>query len=443
MMVWGGLLYLAKLDLATVFALSRERNRLISDLPEFVQRTAYRYVRSKSGSRSVPLLMAGLHLYRLLGLFKQPTPVFDRDYPEASFLRNDAHSGSVKYEEAVLRMSDSRFVLSWITPHQSADHVPLNYCAVVSGGYSPVDKLWRLECEDRINGSQQAVQARLVINCAGVWADRINQSFSIESPYRHAFSKGVYLGIVRPAGNDIPLIFDMGQHGDSLTLVPFGPVSLWGPTETLVTELDSAFTANAEDVRFLLDHANRHLALSITPTDVISLRVGVRPLAVKRTFTRSVYPLELSRKHVVVRDRHMPWITAYGGKITSARAIAADATRLARATLPRGSAAPGSPVVHAPPVSADTIFPGIDAKFPAPRWCVEHEFCCTLEDFLRRRTAISQWAPREGLGTRDEHRAHVLRIARQLYQDDALATQSVERLAARVAERFDRPLALV
>lgn len=47
---------------------------------------------------------------------------------------------------------------------------------------------------------------------------------------------------------------------DVLTHVPWGPVMMWGPTETAVHDLESGLTPNPGDVRFLLASANKSLA---------------------------------------------------------------------------------------------------------------------------------------------------------------------------------------
>jgi len=51
---------------------------------------------------------------------------------------------------------------------------------------------------------------------------------------------------------------------------------------------------------------------------------------------------------------------------------------------------------------------------PNVRWCVEREMCWTLEDYLRRRTNISQWIPRGGLGRNNENRTSLIRMAEDL-----------------------------
>ena len=85
--------------------------------------------------------------------------------------------------------------------------------------------------------------------------------------------------------------------------------------------------------------------------------------------------------------------------------------------------------------------PGLDQPVAAPRWCREHEFCVTLEDYLRRRTNIAQWLPREGLGRNGENRDVLLAAARELYgADQTVAEEAVARYEETVAVRFDKLL---
>ena len=93
------------------------------------------------------------------------------------------------------------------------------------------------------------------------------------------------------------------------------------------------------------------------------------------------------------------------------------------------------------PPSCRAPFPVSTRPVAAPRWCREHEFCVTLEDYLRRRTNIAQWLPREGLGRNGENRDALLAAARELYDGDpAAAGEAVARYEETVAARFDKLL---
>ena len=84
-------------------------------------------------------------------------------------------------------------------------------------------------------------------------------------------------------------------------------------------------------------------------------------------------------------------------------------------------------------------FPGIDPPLPSPEWCLAHEFCCTLEDYLRRRTNISQWLPRQGLGHDNDNRAALLAVAQVFHGEQAEA--ALARYEQQVVTQHDRLLA--
>jgi hypothetical protein len=85
-------------------------------------------------------------------------------------------------------------------------------------------------------------------------------------------------------------------------------------------------------------------------------------------------------------------------------------------------------------------FPGLEEKIPSARSCAE-ESCWSLEDYLRRRTNISQWVPRGGLGHSNQNVPYLEHIA------SAFATSSPFNSKAAVADyrrdveaRFDEVL---
>ena len=84
-------------------------------------------------------------------------------------------------------------------------------------------------------------------------------------------------------------------------------------------------------------------------------------------------------------------------------------------------------------------FPGMAEPVPSIDWCIRNEACCTLDDYLRRRTNISQWTSREGIGENNEHLPEIKRLAKRLYPGQAaVAAKAVEDYEARVEQTFDR-----
>jgi hypothetical protein len=87
-------------------------------------------------------------------------------------------------------------------------------------------------------------------------------------------------------------------------------------------------------------------------------------------------------------------------------------------------------------------FPGLSRPVPSVAWAVDHEACCTLEDYLRRRTNIAQWLPRGGLGENDANAALLKTIALQIAGGDAvLADQLFANYDRKVKNDFDSLLA--
>ena len=437
MMVWGGLLYLRNLDFLTVAKLSRDREDMIRHMDGEVSPMLFRYIPSRETGWNKYIMASALYFYWMLGLCHRERPRVEESYAEQVFLKSNQHDRSFLYQEAVLNPSDSRFVLKWITEENSRQGIALNYCSFTGGEYYHGDRLWRLTLTDEVTGWAQVARSRCVINCAGVWTDSVNRQFRIDSPYKHVFSKGVFVGLERQTQHHYPLIFDMGEQGDVLSYIPWGPIALWGPTETYLPTLEGAVHTEPEDVDFLLERANRNLKHRVGPSDVVSLRCGIRPLVVKKNFSKNCYPLDLSRNHQICKDLVKPWISVYGGKFTSCVSVAEKVEKqVRRLVAPAWKTLPLQPTV--PSTIEWDAYPGLRGKVPSLGSCIEKERCLKLEDYLRRRTNISQWIPREGLGRNDENVPHLERLALPFAGGDPdAARQLVREYRENVERRFD------
>lgn len=422
MMVWGGILYLKNFDLKTVLHLSHDRNRMIEEMGDWIAPLLLRYLPSAGVGRSKWLVFLGLWAYWLIGLGARRLPALRHSFAEQALLKQGMAGDALSYEEAFLRTSDARFVQHWIFGHQGVEgRAALNYCEA-TGEYRKDEGVWRLDLHDLHGGRAHTVSARMVVNCAGVWTDEVNARFGIESPFRHALSKGVYLGVPRPAEHETSLVLEMEDRDDILMLVPWGPISMWGPTETSVRDRSAGFSVDREDIDYLLEHYARRFRRPLGRNEIVSVRCGVRPLVVDRDFNADCYPLMLSRRQEVVADAFRPWVSCYGGKLTGCMRMAERVSR----QVERAVASTGVPGPALPPARmALTDFPGMPGLVPSAQWCREHELCCTLEDYLRRRTDIAQWVPRMGLGRDDANLAAVRALALDLAGGDTMRADTL------------------
>ena len=438
MMIWGGLLYLRNFDLKSVFKFSRDRDLMVKNLDRWVTPNFFRYIPSPNGIRNKYFMYSALYFYWLIGLCNRNRPRLENEFQEKGFIQGNGKNTSLLFEEASLLSSDANFVLNWITENAVSENCALNYCELQSGDFHSKDRLWHLKLKNGIEDESFSARSKVVINCAGVWTDTINDRFHIQSPYKHVFSKGVTLGLKRNPEHRLPLIFEMGEHGDTLLYKPWGPIALWGSTETFIKNISDGFQVGPEDVAFLLDKANGLLKDNVGRSDIVSLRCGVRPLAVKRSFSKDCYPLDLSRQHAVVRDPEVPWLSTYGGKITSCFSLSEKIASHIKKMIGVGE----KKIPSVPDFPKDTercISHGLKEPFPSMEWCMENQSCVTLEDYLRRRTNISQWTAREGLGKEDEYLPDLKNLALKISaNDEKEADLQIDRYREQVVARFDR-----
>jgi glycerol-3-phosphate dehydrogenase len=438
MMLWGGLAYLRSFDLATVARLSFSREALVRRGNSCASPRRFRYIVGSPQAGNRAIVQSALYLYWLLGAFRRTRPRWLNDFDESRLLKATDRN-CFEYEEAYVADSDARFVLQWILRSRDIGNPALNYCTLHGGRFDSSAKLWILDLEDRVLGRQVATRARLVVNAAGVWTDSLNKQFGIETPYHHILSKGVFLGLRRDPAQNTALIVEKADQ-DCYALIPWGPVSLWGPTETFTSSPQDGFSITAEDIHSLVQEYDRHFARPFRPEDVISLRCGVRGLAVPRSTRHDLsHSQSLSRKYVIQRDRELPWISIHGGKLTSCSSIAeAAAKTIGYSTRPSLLPRPFAEFVEES--SERESFPGLAEEVPSARSCAD-ESCWSLDDYLRRRTNISQWIPRGGLGRFNENLEHLARLSGTFAATSSFNPQTAVRAYQREIEtRFDRVL---
>jgi len=438
MMVWGGVLYLRNGDVPTVYKLCAARDRMVRDMGENIRRVPFRLVLRDDDVRPAWMLWFALVVYWFVALFRHARPRRESSFDDREMLRSERVRTSLAYQEAWVEPSDARFVQRWIFAHRDARHVPLNHARVAGGRFDAARHVWTLDVDDAIADRKRTVEARCVVNAAGPWTDELNARFGRRSPWKHAFSKGVHLSVARDPRHTSHLMLETRAYpGDIMALLPWGPVSLYGPTETISSSIEEGTRVEPQDVQLLLRELGRQCALPVTPDDVVNLRVGVRSLAVPFDTPDGAAPQTLSRRTIVHADAELPWVSIYGGKLTGCTVAAREAARVVLRAAGRDGnpdRAPEPPALGAP----ETRYPGLAVPVPDPVHCRDHEDCYRLEDWLRRRTNVAQWVRRGGLGERDEHVPHLLEIARLFTDgDEARARVQVEAWRQRVRREHD------
>jgi alpha-glycerophosphate oxidase/glycerol-3-phosphate dehydrogenase len=318
-LVWGGFKYLEGYEILLVRKLCRSRNRLVEAYPDNVKPIGFLATLDKSSPHPLWLAGLGAFAYWAIGGFKTHAPrlLSPRRIEELEPIVNtESAVGGVEYYDAYLADNDSRFVFSFVRSALDAGASAVNYVELV--GAERIDGRWHLTLRDVEEGGEPfTCTARVLINAAGPFVADLNKELGIETEHSIVYSKGIHLIVPQLTPNRRVLaFFDDTQR--LFYVIPMGRRSVIGTTDTRV---DSPYTKVTEEDRdFLLDQINRRLDLGrpLTPADVIADRSGVRPLVVgaNRAVGEDEDWTKLSRKHVIETDQQRGVVTIFGGKLT-------------------------------------------------------------------------------------------------------------------------------
>jgi len=279
-------------------------------------------------------------------------------------------------------------------------------------------------------GSGQAfdIQARCVVNAAGVWADEVRHVDSGIDPHSIRPAKGIHITLPwKLIRNDVAVMIPVQKDKRSLFIVPWIANGDGSFQYTYVGTTDTDYPGNVDesqcsvdDISYILDALNAAIAVNITHRDVTGVWSGLRPLVRHADGTAGTgRTADLSRKHKV---QHSPsgMISITGGKLTTYRLMAqqtVDAVmhqlgRRAKCRTKRLSliGADGfstiwsggsnqhlaqrygtelsaiQELIHQRPQLAEPLIPGLPYLRAEAIFAARFEMALTLDDVLTRRT---------------------------------------------------------
>ncbi|MFE7774904.1 glycerol-3-phosphate dehydrogenase/oxidase [Streptomyces sp. NPDC057445] len=274
---------------------------------------------------------------------------------------------------------------------------------------------------DELTGEEFDIQARTVINAAGVWAGGLVDDIRLRpSRGTHLVLRSEDLGSLS-AGMHIPI---PGESNRFVLVLPQGDGRVYvGLTDEPVDGgIPDVPDVPETDIGFLLDVLGSALDVTITRDDVVGAFAGLRPLLDTAGPDQAGRTADISRKHAVLTTSEGV-VTVVGGKLTTYRRMAQDAVDAAvavrglaagpcaTASLPLvGAAHPSTlstldapprlvrrygteaPAVHAlgvaDPALAQPVVPGHPVTRAELQWSVRHEGALDESDLLDRRTRI-------------------------------------------------------
>jgi glycerol-3-phosphate dehydrogenase len=336
-MVHGGLRYLQQREFRLVYENLAERQRLLNNAPHLVAPLPFLIplfgrdgIVSKTVARSYS---TALWLYDITGglrigaRHKRVTkeealdhlPTLNTEHLVAGFLYFDA------------RADDARLTLT-LARSAALEHgaVVANYTSVVR--LTTNDQGTTTGAVLRPNPSDEsedfAVQARVVVNATGVWADDVRALDEGTHPQSIRPAKGVHVTV--PADRlpcDIAAVIPVPKDRRSIFVVSWPDTDLvyLGTTDTDYQGPLNDPSCTPEDVDYLLEAANNVTTSNLTRADVTGVWAGLRPLLAPKDHGGSVSErtADLSRRHTVRTSEHGV-VTVTGGKLTTYRKMAED-----------------------------------------------------------------------------------------------------------------------
>ncbi len=412
-LVHGGVRYLAQGNLPLVREALRERGLLIRNAPHLVRARdfvvpAYRF-------HQLPFYGIGLWLYdRLAGkrsLGRSRWLGRSETLERLPTLRSAGLRGGILYTDG--QFDDARLAVALARTAVGLGASALNHCEVV-GLLKESGRITGVRARDAETGEEFDVRARAVVNAAGVYADAVRRLDRPDARPMLAPSQGAHIVLDRAfLPGDAALMVPKTDDGRVLFAIPWRGRTLIGTTDVPLAETPREPRPLAEEIAFLLEHADRYLTGAPTEADVKSQFAGLRPL-INADAGQNGQTKKLSREHtVVVSDAGLVTIT--GGKWTTYRVMGRDAVDHAAevAGLPKKPCATESLHLHGwtdrpadledpldlygsesddlkaliaeSPELGRALHPDLPHVEAEVVWAARHEAARTVEDVLARR----------------------------------------------------------
>lgn len=314
-LAWGGVKYLESHEYLLVNKLCKSRNQLMRNYPSTVQEIRFLTTIEKGFRYPSWAVYLGTVFYWMIGRFFTKSP----DYMTVKQIRErepvintDNAAGGFEYSDAYLYDNDARFVFNFVRSAMNYGCIAANY--VESLGAVREGDHWVVQARDVMTGDEFTIRSKVLINACGPFVDEHNAKTGQKTEHKHLFSRGIHLIVDRLTKERRILAF-FASDGRLFFVIPMGNKTVVGTTDT---QVDSPYTEVTDEGRdFVLKNINQLLKLDnpITREDIIAERCGVRPLAQKGGDGVADW-VKLSRKHAIDANEQDKHLSIFGGKTT-------------------------------------------------------------------------------------------------------------------------------
>jgi len=320
-LIHGGLRYLELFDWGLVRESLREKKTLERLAPHLVRPLPFLVPVYRGSRRGLIRVRIGLALYDLLTPGKV-TERFRVMRPLEALslepgIEPDQLLGAGYYFDDLLLLPERlclENVLSAIR-HGARAH---NYCDVetfVRGA----DGIEGVRVRDLLTDQMHTVKARVIVNCAGPWVDRLRDlaGLTADRPHVVRTTKGIHCLLPRTTERAIYL---PTSDDRMIFVIPWRDFSLVGTTDTDFDGDPDRLWATRDEVTYLLDTVSQAVPdRRVAFDNVVYTYAGVRPLSFEAGRSAS----KISRQHKVVAEGpEGRFLSVTGTKLTCFRSLA-------------------------------------------------------------------------------------------------------------------------
>lgn len=439
-LVHGGLRYLRQGQFLVTRKSVRERERLMDEGVGLINPLGFSLTKFPGDQMPKWMYGVGLAMYDALAWkWAHERQSRDEIITRVPPLAGSDVQGGYRYFDA--QTDDSRLVLRVLREAVKQGGTAINYARAEKLLRTSDGAVRGVVVRDVAPGASRTaeVQAKVVINATGAWADELRGELG--QPKRLRKIRGSHLTFKAdrlPLPEAVSLLHPRDHR--AVFAIPWEGVSIFGTTDVDHGALDDEPAISQAETEYLLEAVQRAFpGAEITERDIISTWSGVRPVI----DTGKSDPSKESREHAIWKEDGLLTIT--GGKLTTFAVMARDALAAAEEDL--GELGDRTRVLEANPpeiawptslsetdrvrllgrfgpeiaaIVADAKgcrhIDGSIALWSELRHAAREEGCVTLSDLLLRRVRLGLLLPNGGL----DHVGEIRRIAQpELGWDDA------------------------
>lgn len=411
-LVHGGVRYLQQGNLPLVMDALKERGIMRQNAPHLVNNLAF--VVPNYTWWEAPFYGMGMKVYDMLagryGFGRSKLLDVTQTLSHIPTIQLDGLRGGVIYYDG--QFDDARMLVNMVQTAAEQGAAMLNYCRVTDLKKDGEGMVRGVVAHDAESGKELSIDAKVVINCCGPFADDIRKMNRPDAKPMIAGSTGVHIVLDKSfLSGETAIMVPHTADGRVMFAIPWHDKVVVGTTDVPVETPELEPIPTMEEIEFILENAHDYLDRPPTKDDILSVFSGVRPL-VKAADDANTS--KLSRDHTITVSK-TGLVTIVGGKWTTYRHMAEDLidhaeiladvgpqpciTKMLRVhgfhkhaekfgrLCCYGSDAPSiEDLERSTAEMNETIHPHLDITMGQVAWAVRREMARTVDDVLARRT---------------------------------------------------------